>query len=144
MMQRIGIMGAVQLLGQETMALTQAGTSSTAAVESRTPHMSPSFKAKLAEADQTQKVDFHEDPNVKLSGYLYNFEFEQTFSTMETGEKFGIAGELAPDIFASMASPAFWLATNDKEWMVVNPHIFGEASVTSSITFKFYLIEVTF
>ena len=63
--------------------------------------MSPSFKSMLAEADSTQKIDLHkDDPNVKLSGYLYNFDYEKAISTLSGGEKLGIAADVAADIYA--------------------------------------------
>ena len=36
------------------------------------------------------------------------------------------------------------LYQNQNHWLVVNPHLFGEASIWTSVTLKLFIIEVTF
>ena len=47
------------------------------------------------------------------------------------------------DLFAQIKSPAFWVERNNENWMVVNPHIFGEISAETEFTLKLWLLDVT-
>ena len=63
--------------------------------------------------------------------------------TNSNGLSLGVSSKLAADVFASLQSPAFWLSTNEQNWLIFNPHLFGEASVWTSVTLKFFILEVT-
>ena len=47
------------------------------------------------------------------------------------------------DGFVSLAAPSFMLTLAEDRWVVINPHIFGEASGTVSFTLKLLLLEAT-
>ena len=92
--------------------------------------MSPSFRAKLDSADHVENFNKEKDPSVKISGYLYDFNNEVALSsTGSLGQKFGFSSQLAADIFASLHSPAFRVTTANENYLVFNPHLFGEASL---------------
>ena len=78
-----------------------------------------------------------------MSGYLYNFENDMNIITNSKGQSLGLTTKLAADIFASFESPAFWLSENDLNWIIVNPHLFGEASIWTTVTFKLFIVEFT-
>ena len=83
------------------------------------------------------------DPQVKLSGYLYDFENEAYLATNSRGQSLGLKTKIASDVYASFQSPAFWLSTNQQNWLIVNPHLFGEVSAWASVTLKFLIWEAT-
>lgn len=78
-----------------------------------------------------------------MSGYLYDFENEANIYSNDRGQSLGISTKIASDIYASFQSPAFRITNNDSNWMIVNPHLFGEASIWSSVTVKLIILEVT-
>ena len=46
----------------------------------------------------------------------------------------GVEGTIVADIYASYSSPAFWLQRLGTNWLIYNPNIFGEISVTAEGT----------
>ena len=63
--------------------------------------------------------------------------------TGESGNSIGITFSLVADLFAKLHAPAFLLTRKDENWMVFNPNLFGEGSITSSMKIKLWFIEVT-
>ena len=47
------------------------------------------------------------------------------------------------DAFVSYASPSFLVTSSDEQWVIINPHIFGEVSGSVSFTVKLLLLELT-
>ena len=80
---------------------------------------------------------------MKLSGYLYDFESDSNVVTDSRGLSLGLHTRLAADIYASLQSPAFWLSNNNLNWLVINPHLFGEAAIWTDVTLKLLIWEVT-
>ena len=54
-----------------------------------------------------------------------------------------MAIDIIADLFASIKSPAYWVERQQENWMVVNPHIFGEISAEIDFTIKLWLLDVT-
>ena len=98
----------------------------------------------MNEADHITKFSTVQEPRVGISGYLYSFERDTNIATNSAGRSLGVTTKLATDIFASFESPAFMLYQNQNDWLVVNPHLFGEASIWTSVTLKLFIVEVTF
>ena len=98
----------------------------------------------MNEADHITKFSTVQEPRVGISGYLYSFERDTNIATNSAGRSLGVSTKLATDIFASFESPAFMLYQNQNDWLVVNPHLFGEASIWTSVTLRLFIVEVTF
>ena len=102
------------------------------------------MRTKLNEADHTQKVSTTKEPRVKFSGYLYDWNEYINIHTSSSFGTFGFGISTWADIFASLESPAFKLDRRDESWLIVNPHLFGEASLGASFTLSFYIVALTF
>ena len=105
-------------------------------------HVSPSLRMKLDEADSRQKLSLTKEPRVGISGYLYDWDETINIHTGTYGT-FGFGISTWADIFASLESPAFKLNRADGDWLVVNPHLFGEASAAITFTLNFYLVSLS-
>lgn len=118
--------------------------SGSSATEQAVPaHVSPSLQKKMSQADHFSRVSSPKEPRVELSGYLNSSERERNFVTNDLGQSLGFRTQFAFDIFASFESPTFWLTQNLNDWLVVNPHLFAEASIWYSITIKLLPVELT-
>ena len=110
-------------------------------------HVSPTMKTKIEQSDKAENVQLFtqekDHPNVKLSGYLYEINFDSSTAGNADGRQIGIAINIMADLFAQIKSPAFWVERNNENWMVVNPHIFGEISAETEFTLKLWLLDVT-
>ena len=132
------VMGKLGLLGFVSSLVAASSTEKTNPV-----HISPSFQTKMNDADHISKVSMIKEPKVGISGYLYDFESDTLITTNANGQSLGFTTKLATDIFASFESPAFWLSQSQNDWLVINPHLFGEGSIWFSFTVKLFIIEAT-
>ena len=82
----------------------------------------------MNEADRSQKLSATKEPRVKLTGYLYDWNQAINIHTSSSYGNFGLGFSTWADVFASLESPAFKLERPDGDWLIVNPHLFGEAS----------------
>ena len=119
-----------------------ASLASVAEAEGKVAHVSPSLRTKLNEADSRQKLSTTKEPRVKISGYLYDWEETINIHTGNYGT-FGFGISTWSDIFASLESPAFKLNQGNESWLIVNPHLFGEASAAITFTLSFYIVSVS-
>ena len=128
-------------------ALIAASACALASANSEMPNMSPTFKDKVQTSQAVEKVKVNGDtvsPQTKLSGYLYEIEFEQASTGNAAGQQVGVAVNIVADMFAKIQSPAFWLSRNNDDWLVMNPHVTGELTFETAITLKLWLLDVTF
>ena len=121
-----------------------ASLASLAEAEGKVAHISPSLRTKLNEADRSQKLSTTKEPRVKISGYLYDWNETINIFTGSSYGNFGFSINTWADVFASLESPAFKLERADGDWLIVNPHLFGEASIAAALTVNFYIISLTF
>ena len=127
-------------LGFVSSLLSAIGESS----PTKATHISPSFQTRvLNDADHVNKLSTVQEPRVGISGYLYDFESSAILVTNSRGQSVGLTTKLATDIFASFESPAFMITQRQMDWLVINPHLFGEGSIWFDVTFKLLLIELT-
>ena len=75
-------------------------------------HMSPSFRTKLQTSDEVTKMPLKKEPRVEFSGYLYDWNSDNVFSTTDTGLVLGTSMFAHADLFASAHSPAYWVSRN--------------------------------
>ena len=130
--------------GMSRLAVLGIMTAELASAKTRTHNTSPSFNKKLGEADHVERFNVGASTNASGStGYLKSFDSEVTLFTTDSGGSMGISQSIAADLFASYSSPAFSITTSDRDWLVINPHLFGEASLETSITVKLILVELT-
>lgn len=47
------------------------------------------------------------------------------------------------DIFASIHMPTFWLDKGKDDWLIYNPYLFGEGSITAGFTLRLWLWNLT-
>jgi len=101
--------------------------------------MSPSFAAKLNEAEHVEKISTLKEPKVKTNGFLFDYENNLDLVTTETGLTLGFGSKSAAEIFAQLQSPAFVTRDRTDVWAVFNPHIFGEASIWQEFTLSLFI-----
>ena len=122
----LGIMTAAQLANAKT----------------NTPNISPSFNTKLNDAEHVSNLNVG-GASSGSTGYLKSFDSDVTIFTTDSGAVLGLSQGISADIFASLSSPAFSITNNQRDWLVVNPHIFAEGSVATYVTIKLILVELT-
>lgn len=105
--------------------------------------MSPSFAARLNEADHVEKISTLKEPKVKTNGFLFDYENNFDLVTTDNGLTLGLATKSAAEIFAQLQSPAFLTTDRTDKWAVFNPHIFGEISIWQEFTVSLFIWQVT-
>ena len=83
------------------------------------------------------------EPKVQLSGYLLRFDEDLVWSSGDDGSIFGLTLFSDMDIFASIHMPTFWLDKGKDDWLIYNPYLFGEGSITAGFTLRLWLWNVT-
>ena len=104
---------------------------------------SPAFRSRLEQADHVEKVKLAKEPRVQLQGNLFAYDADLVIAQTDSGQVLGLSIFSFADLFASAQSPAFWLSMQGQDTLVLNPHIFGEASVGASFTLKLLIWNVT-
>ena len=102
--------------------------------------MSPGFRAKAESAGKLDKVVHLPEHRVGQSSSILNNVIDVSLGTLTT-LGFRLMTEL--DGFVSLAAPSFMLTLAEDRWVIINPHIFGEASGSVSFTLKLLLLEAT-
>ncbi len=75
---------------------------------------------------------------------MLRFDKNWDSSTGDLGESLGLYMFSDMDIFATLQMPTFWLDRGQDDWIIYNPHLFGEGSIVAGITLKLWLWNVTF
>lgn len=113
----------------------------------RTAPISPRTLATVDEADSARTLyDSRETPKVLLNGYQYGNSGDlDAWQTTADGSTLdlGIAWGFWADVFASYQALAFWLSQAERDFLVFNPNVYGEASVMGEFTLKLLIVELT-